>query len=99
MVSDTFFLHFILVMVPLRKYFSRHKDYLEGKDVKSEESKDVKSEESKDVKSEESKDKQKSQKELKLPVFKARNLKPKILEKHLKVFGCKDHGENVFAHG
>jgi len=70
-------------MVPLRDYFSRHPDYLEGKDVKSEESKDE----------------QKSQKELILPVFKARNLKPKILEKHLKVFGCKDHGEDVFAHG
>ena len=33
------------------------------------------------------------------PVYKARNVRPKIQEKHIKVFGCRDHGEEVYCHG
>ena len=50
---------------------------------------------------EESKDKSEEdkQKEGPPPVYKARNVRPKIHEKHLKVFGCRDHGEDVYCHG
>ena len=50
------------------------------------------------MKIEESKDKENEEKVAPV-VYKARNVRPKIQEKHLKVFGCKDHGEDVYCHG
>ena len=50
---------------------------------------------------EESKDKKDEETKLEIPppVYKARNVRPKIHEKHIKVFGFRDHGEEVYCHG